>query len=260
MILRGRISLFSLPTLLLLSLTGDVAVSQFEGMGGLPDTQQSLGEVLMTVLDKNKDQMVTMEEIKSMSSTLELLLEQNGAGNEDRTILEGAKGVAPTVFKLLDANNDQKVSQSEMKFTTDFEKSLKKGGGMLELVRACFEILDVDGDDKLSVGELLLAVSGETLSKLAEKLHGLFPLRETHGELEGVLRLIIESICGTDVWNEESVAEGIRWIDANGDGTVQRGEMGTAYKIYGKQFLKIAETVKSVGPMFAMLTGGNTEF
>lgn len=260
MILRRCIYILSLPTLLLLALTSDVAVSQFEGMGGPPNTQQSLGDVLMMVMDQSKDQMVTMEEIKSLSSTLEGIFEQDGEGSEYRKILDEAKAAASTVFELLDANNDEKLSHSELKFTTDFEKSLKKGGGMRDLVRACFEILDVDGDEKLSVGELLLAVSDETLSKLAEKLHGLFPLRKTPGELEGVLRLLIESAGGTNVWNQESVEEGIRWIDTNEDGYVQRKEVGVAYKNGGTAFLDIVKTIKSVGPMFAMFSGGGMEF
>jgi len=256
MVLRGRKAILSLPTLLLLSVTTNVAVSQ------QPQKLQPLGDVLLLMMDKNKDQKVTMEEVNSQMTMLEELFQQGDGQpgeeeNENLAMVQGAKAVAPHMFQLLDSNGDQALSKSELAYTTKFEKSLKKGGGFREFIRECFALLDTDGDDRLSVDEVLRATTDGPLSSLADKLHALFPLRPTAGELHAVLRLALQSIGGTDVWNHASVEAGIRWIDADRDGYIQRKEVGSAYATAGKKFLETTKTIKTMGPMLAMFGGGD---
>lgn len=220
---------------------------------------QPLGDVLHLVLDKDKDSRVTMEEVKSQISVLEALF-QNGEGEEAeeyRRLLGGVKASAPRVFELLDSDSDGRLTKKELAVTTRFEKSLRKGGGLREVVRDVFGILDADSDDVLTVAELLGGYrSDEAVSKIAGRVHDLFPsLRDTSADLEGFVKSTIESFGGTDALDEGSVAEYVAWIDDDGDGKVQRKEVGKYYNVAGRKFLEIAKTIKTMGPMMALFGG-----
>ena len=141
---------------------------------------------------------------------------------------------------------------------TKFETSVK-GGTFRNLIRACFEVLDADEDDRLSVVEIIAAMNpdgSDALSSMSAKFHELFPLRPTAGELKEFLRIGLQSIAGGGGLSEASVSAGMSGIDEDGDGYIQRKEAGKAYNAAGKKFLELAKTVKSMGPMMAMFGGG----
>lgn len=222
-------------------------------------TLQPLGDVLHLVLDKDKDQRVTMNEVNSQMAMLENLF-QNGEGKEGdeyMRLLTGVKAAAPKIFELLDASGDKALSKSELKYVTKFEKSLKKGGGMRELLRDVFALLDGDGDDQLSVDELLEGSKSENvITKVTIRFHELFPLRKSPEELEFFVKGAIKSIGGSNnALDRESVVEGMKWIDDDGDGFIQRKEVGKYYNVAGKKFLEISKTIKQMGPMLAMFGG-----
>lgn len=230
---------------------------------------QPLGDVLHQVLDKNKDQKVTIDEVNSQIVMLEALFQGNngegGGGNDDaeeyRQLLRGVKVAAPKMFELLDSSGDKALNKSELKYVTKLENSLKKGGGMRELLRDVFGFLDSDGDDQLSVEELLEgSKSDDVIAKVTVRFHELFPLRKNANELEYFVKSTIESIGGggtggDNSLDKESVAKGMKWIDDDGDGYISRQEVGKYYNIAGKKFLEISKTIKQMGPMLAMFGG-----
>lgn len=252
--------------LLLLAASANLAISQ------APKQQrplQPLGDVLHLVLDQDKDQKVTMPEVNSQMSMLENLFagSEGEEGAEYRQLLKGVKAAAPTMFALLDSNSDKSLTKAELKYVTNFETSIKKGGGMRDLLRDVFSLLDADGDDQLSADELYTASqSSGTISDVTKRFHELFPVRKTPGELEDFVRETIESIGGgggsadnnngaLDSIDREKVVESMKWIDDDGDGYIQRKEVGKYYNIAGKKFLEISKTIKQMGPMLAMFGG-----
>jgi len=212
------------------------------------------------MIDKDKNNKVTLEEVNNQMASLEMLV-SNGEGEEGeeyKQIVAGVKRAAPTIFQLLDSNGDNTLSKKELSYMTKFEKSLMKGGGMKELVRDVFELLDEDSDDKLSAKELLDGSQNEEIiSQITVKFHKLFPLRKTSGELEDFVRGTVESIGGNTL-DEESVASYIEWIDDDKDGFVQRKEVGKYYNVAGKKFIEISKIIKQMGPMMAMFEGMNS--
>jgi len=148
------------------------------------------------------------------------------------------------------------MGKNELRYVTKFEKSLKKGGGMRDLLRDVFSILDVDDDDQLSVDELLDgSKSDDTITKVTTKFHELFPLRKTAKELEYFVKDTVESIGGNTL-DKDSIVKEISWIDDGKDGYIQRKEVGKYYSIAGKKFLEISKTIKQMGPMMVLFGGG----
>lgn len=247
----------ALPLLLALSVRDDAALAQQPKRQAPPP--QPLGDVLHLVLDKDKDGSVTLAELNDQISMLETMF-QNGEGEEAeeyKAILAGVRSWAPGMFDLLDSDGSGGLTKAELKFVTRFEKSLRKGGGMRDLVRDTFGILDGDQDDRLSAKELLEGSKCDhAMGAVAAKFHGLFPLRKTPGELVAFVRSTVKSLGGDDL-DEEAVGAYIEWIDDDGDGYIQRKEVGKYYNIAGKKFLEISKTIKQMGPMMAMFSGMN---
>ena len=214
---------------------------------------QPIGDVLHLVLDKDKNQKVTIIEVNSQLSMLESLFqnaspEDDEQGGEYKLLLQGVKASAPTIFTLLDSNNDDGLTKVELQYVTKFEKSLSKGGGMRDLLRDVYEILDTNGDELLSVDELWEGSSNdEIITKVTDKVHTLFPVRKSSKELEEFVKRTISSIGGgsgrgSGTMDKESIARGIAWIDDDNDGYVSRKEVGKAYNVAGKKFLEISKT------------------
>jgi len=225
---------------------------------------QPIGDVLHLVLDKDKNQKVTMIEVNSQLAMLESLFQnaspEDEQGGEYKLLLQGVKASAPTIFTLLDSNNDNGLTKVELQYVTKFEKSLSKGGGMRELLRDVYAILDTNGDELLSVDELLDgSTNDEIITKVTEKVHTLFPVRKSSKELEEFVKGTISSIGGGEdgAMDKESISKGIAWIDDDNDGYVSRKEVGKAYNVAGKKFLEISKTIKQMGPMLAMFGGGD---
>ena len=129
------------------------------------------------------------------------------------------------------------------------------------LLRGVFGILDSDGDDQLSVDELLEAStgssSGDVLTKVTGKFHELFPMRPTSTELEDFVKTVIDDSFGGDSQlDKKSISQGMKWIDDNEDGHIQCKEVGNYYNSAGKKFFEISKTIKQMGPMLAMFGGG----
>lgn len=227
-------------------------------------TDEPLGNILHQVLDSNKDTQVTMVEVSQQLSILDLLFNQAAdAGEDGRTdpkyqsdkeMLKGIRTVSPTLFALLDSNSDEKLTKQEMEYVTKFEQSLKKDGGMMNLLRGVFAVLDENKDDKLSSEELFRASqSDKVISDVTILFHQLFPLRDTASELEVFVRNTIDSIGDKDAIDEASVEDGMKWIDEDDDGYISRKEVGKAYNSVGKQFISISKTIKIMGPLFEMV-------
>jgi len=204
-----------------------------------PPPSQPLGDVLFQLLDKDKNQKVTLDEVNAQLNMLEMMFNpvEGGGGdsgndeaNEYKQLLSGVKSAAPTLFNLLDVNNNQSLSKSELAHVTKFEKALKKGGGMRELLRDVFSILDENADELLSVEEIMDgSANDQVITKLSTRVHELFPLRSDSDELKDFVTSSIESIAGGGaVVDKESVAKGMKWVevDDEGDGHISKKEVG----------------------------------
>eukprot|EP00577_Skeletonema_sp_RCC1716_P033479 CAMPEP_0113413208 /NCGR_PEP_ID=MMETSP0013_2-20120614/23291_1 /TAXON_ID=2843 ORGANISM="Skeletonema costatum, Strain 1716" /NCGR_SAMPLE_ID=MMETSP0013_2 /ASSEMBLY_ACC=CAM_ASM_000158 /LENGTH=282 /DNA_ID=CAMNT_0000299843 /DNA_START=98 /DNA_END=946 /DNA_ORIENTATION=- /assembly_acc=CAM_ASM_000158 len=232
-----------------------------------PPPSQPLGDVLFQLLDKDKNQKVTLDEVNSQLNMLEMMFNPvEGAGGDDsgndeaneyKQLLSGVKSAAPTLFNLLDVNNNQSLSKSELAHVTKFEKALKKGGGMRELLRDVFSILDENADELLSVEEIMDgSANDQVITKLSTRVHELFPLRSDADELKDFVTSTIESIAGDGaVVDKESVAKGMKWVDDDGDGHISKKEVAKYYNLAGKKFMEISKTIKQLGPMLAMFGG-----
>ena len=253
--LQGRIRSRSAPLIALLLASSDCAVGQGGGQQQRP--LQPLGDVLHLVFDSNKDGKVSLDEVSVQINTLGMLFAgaEGQQGEDYRRILSGVKAAAPTIFDLLDGDSDQKLTKKELSYATKFEKSLKRDGGMRDFIREIFTTLDTSEDNELTAGEILAGCkSDEVVTHLSKKLHELFPLRNSPGDLEGFVRSTIESL-GGNALDEAGVIEGIKWIDTDADGIVQRSEVGRYYNTAAMKFVEISKQVRQMGPMFAMLGG-----
>ena len=256
---------------------------------------QSLGDVLHLVIDQNKDGTVTMTEVETHLAMLQGMFADTGGGGDGaptetldyEAAFHAVTRAAPIVFDLMDTNQDQGVSKTELKFATEFEKAIKpatntKTSKLKEFVRYCFETIDTDQDAQLSPAELLAVLRSNeddettAVSQIARKLYELFPnLRATATALEEFIASVLTSTMrttrGETTGGEggitlEEVTTGMHWIDTNQDGRIQRTEVGQAYNKFGKQFLELSKQIKTMGPLLAMMGGGggmggmNTEF
>ena len=170
------------------------------------------------------------------------------------------KAGAPQIFELLDSNNDKSLTKKELSYVTKFEKTLMKDGGMRDLLRDIMNMLDTNNDDLLSIDELVEAGnSDEILSKVADRVHVLLPIRNSSTELHEFVKKTIESITGGESSSlsidKESIAKGIAWIDDDNDQHISRKEIGKYYNIAGKKFLEVSKTIKQMGPMLAVFDG-----
>jgi Ca2+-binding EF-hand superfamily protein len=247
--------------------------SQKQGRGGgqPPRPLQPLDDVLMLVLDKDKNNRVSFDEIKSQLDMLEQLFlnanadqNQNDEGAGYKRLIEGVKLASPTIFELLDSNADGSISKREMNVVAQFEKSLtRKEGGMKDLVRDLFKFLDMDDDEKLSAEECELGGgdhSSQLVSMASRGLLDLFPtLRKDAVELETFASKAMSTVVG--LLGDKSVGSMIvdvrTILDEDGDGYVQRTEVGRYYNSVGKNFLKVTKTIKEMGPLMAMFGGMN---
>jgi Ca2+-binding EF-hand superfamily protein len=228
--------------------------------------QQPLGVILHQVLDRDKNQKVTLDEVHSQIDMLQMLFQGNPDDssteevNEYKQLLSGFKLAAPSIFELLDSNDDKSLSKSELVYVTKFEKAMKKGGGMRELLRDVYSILDENSDELLSIEEIVNgSENDQVITKISARVHELFPLRNDANELKNFVKSSIsESIGGGAngvVDKERVVTKGIEWIDDNGDGHISKKEVGNYYNLAGKKFMEISKTIKQLGPMLAMFGG-----
>jgi len=238
--------------LLLLAIASVVTVTAQSPDQQLPPTP--LGEALLMMLDSDKDQMVTLAELKSRLTELEAMFQEGGdeESKEYLQFLKGTQAMAPQLFTFLDDNRDGKLSASELKFVTKFEASLKKSGQFSSFIRDSFEISDTNGDDKLSQDEWLaapsqlVAITGRFLLRDMQKK--LFP-----NQLEDFLgQAIFWWAAGDDKKVSAPAMELFHFWDTDKDGFVQRKEAVVAYNIAAKKFMEISKTIKKMGPMLAM--------
>ena len=202
-----------------------------------------------------------MTEINTQLSMLEGLFGNIGADlspddNEYQymEMFNAVKASAPTIFSLLDSNNDDSLTKDELSYITKFEMSLKKGGGMRELLRDVFAIIDSNSDELLSVDELKEASASEdSIGKISERIHTLFPLRKSSSDLQDFVQRTMKSI---DLSADDMKEKGMAWIDTDNDGYISRKEVGAAYNTVGKKFLEVSKTIKQMGPMLAMFDAG----
>ena len=272
MFITRRHTTSNLPLLLLTVVATTITSVHSQQFQPPPPTTQPLGEVLHQLLDKDKNQKVTLDEVNSQLDMLDLLFNpttadtsggENSEVNEYKQLLSGVKSATPTLFHLLDTNQDMSLSKSELAHVTKFEKALKKGGGMRELLRDVFAIVDTNMDELVSVDEIVDGCGNNDqvmITKIASRVLELFPVRNDADKLKEFVMSSIESIVGGSgagavVLDKESVTKGMKWIDDDEDGHISKKEVGKYYNLAGKKFMEISKTIKQIGPMLSMFGG-----
>lgn len=255
--------LFLLLCVLTCNSNNVVQAQQYAGGGGGAPKLESLGKVLLSTLDTSKDQKVSMKEVIGQLATLEQLFQQSGsaedpsASNEYMDMIKHIQNIAPQIFELLDKNQDETLKADEFKFVTQFHKSLSKGGSFKPLLREIFGLLDTDGNDELSQEEWLGAKNA--ITAITEKIHAVFPLRETAQALEDALSKLFWGAASelSEMDMTKMAMEFFADLDEDKDGALQRTDIGKAYNRMGKKFLEIAQQIQQFGPMLSMLAGGS---
>ncbi len=198
-----------------------------------------LHETLMGVLDSDKDGSVTLKEA---TATLEMLggmmAGPDGKGDPEITpLIAGAKKVAPTLLRLLDADGSGGLSKKEMRWVSDAERQLKRNV-LKNLTRDVFVALDADGDESLG-GDELEAPTAEAREQVLALVRERFPLPALQ---EGAPDELVAS----------ALKEAVRFLDSDGDGKVDLKEAYKAAATFKRLYLKAAATVTQMGPMLQM--------
>ena len=225
-----------------------------QGMPSKP-APQPLDEVLMQVFDKDMSKSVSEKEVLT---TLDSFAEMSGMGappqpgappNQMEVMIKAAKRLAPSIFRILDANDSKGLSASELKWVAKAQKAFNSGD-MRNLTRDVFDTVDTDHDDSLSADEMQAAadVDGPVLGQVVGLVHGVFPVRKDADELKALL-LDLVSTAGA------GMADGVALVDTDGDGAISRKEAGKAFSAAKKAFTGATRTLQEMGPMLAMFGG-----
>lgn len=218
---------------------------------------QALHDVLLQVFDKNFDKKVSADEL---SKTLDSFAEMSGmfappepgAPNKIKGMIDAAKKVAPSIFKILDKDDSKGLDKDELTAVT-LAQAKFMSGAMRNLTRDVFDTIDVDPtDSELTAAELTAAadVDGAILEKIVELVHAAFPVRKDAAELKA---LLLEAVAAVGT----GMADGVALIDGDGDGSVSRKEAGQAFKKAKQMFMEATKTLQEMGPMLAMFGGAD---
>lgn len=199
---------------------------------------EPLGAVVFSFLDKNRDKKVTIPEMNNQLMILEEISKEGGEGDEEtgelRLIFKRLKKAAPYIFNLLDQDEDRRLDRDEAKVITQFEESLNHNGNAKIMLREWFEILDDDVDERLDADEILESTkSNFIIGEIAGTMYQFYPLRDTAFELRKHIRRAMAPMWGEEL-DRESVTEGMKWLDYDGDGYIQWSELIDAYTSFGK--------------------------
>ena len=226
------------------------------GASGQQQALQPLDSVLMQAFDKSHDGKVTLTEVlESLDgfAAMGAMGGDPGAGpNDMQKMITSAKSAAPTIFEIVDADASGGLSQKELKLFAKAEKAFKSGT-LRNLTRAMFETADGDKDGSVSAAEISAAVApdGELLDKLVALVHADFAVRSTVADMRQLVLKVMGELKSTDM----SLSDGIKWLDVDGNGSIERTELGKAYKAGKEAFLKAVETLQQMGPLLAMFAG-----
>ena len=226
------------------------APQQAFGANGSP-ALQPLDQITLQVFDKDKDGKVTLPEVKKSLKAFAGMAgafggDPSAGPNKMAQTVEAAEKVAPALFALMDADDSKGLDASELKWIVKVQKALKSGT-LRNLTRDVFDTMDTDADSVLSAAELEAAADsgGELLPKVVALVHEAFPIRKSAEELQQMLTKGAEA-------SGLSLADGIKFVDADGDGQVDRKEAGKAFSAFKSAFLQGAKTLQEMGPMLAM--------
>ena len=225
----------------------------FNAMGGQAPPPQPLDQVLLQVFDKDNSDDVSMPEV---SKSLDAFAAMGGMGaepgkpSEVDALIQAAKNIAPTLFDLLDADGSRALDRKELKWVARVQKDLKSGA-LRNVTRDVFAATDANGDDALDEAELIAAANadGDVLERIVQILHEAYPLRRDAPDLKKFLVKVGANI------GEEGLRGSAGWMDLDGDGKLDRKEVGKAYLTFKQLFLKGANTLQTMGPMLAMFGG-----
>ena len=250
--MRPKIALF----LAYSSICARAQMQQGLGANGQQQALQPLDSVLMQAFDKSHDGKVTLTEVlESLDgfAAMGAMGGDPGAGpNDMQKMISSAKSAAPTIFEIVDADASGGLSQKELKLFAKAEKAFKSGT-LRNLTRAMFETADGDKDGSVSAAEISAAVApdGELLDKLVALVHADFPVRGNVADMRQLVLKVMGELRSTEM----SLSDGIKWLDVDGNGSIERTELGKAYKAGKEAFLKAVETLQQMGPLLAMFAG-----
>jgi len=213
--------------------------------GGTPEPPP-LEDTLMSVFDQNKDGQVVMTEVSSIMEAFAAVGAGSSAGGDEKgeendmlKMVKAAKGAAPTLFKLLDADSSKGLTKDELVWVSEADVRMNTKGLLKNVTKAVFDIFDGDADDKLQEAEIKEALDGEKFDQALLVLQDNFPIP-----------ILTAEVARTAV--KENFKDGMAFMDADGNGEIARAEMYEAVKKVKKLFTKGVTIVRTMGPMLAM--------
>jgi len=216
---------------------------------------QPLDQIVLQVFDKDHDGSCSLTEVISSLTAFAGMAGgfggDTGGGNQIETMINAAKRVAPTLFELLDADDSKGLTADELVWVAKVQKGLKSGA-LRNLTRDVFDLIDADADSVLTADEIATAADteGAMLSQVVALIHEALPVRKSADELQQLLGKGVQA-------SGLGLADGINYVDADGDGQIDRKEAGKAFKSFKDLYLQGAKALQEMGPMLAMF--GNME-
>ncbi len=241
---------------------GTCAQQQAFGATGRPEEQPPppLEEVVMQVFDKDHNGKITLEEMESVADQIVAMTSGGeGAENSESAIMvKQARKFCPTIFNLLDGNGDGKLVTSEVKVVGRLEKALKSGE-LRNMTRDIFDAIDNNSDNRLSASEIQAAMMPAMLSRLVGIVTEVLPLPALeaavrNGDIHGPLSKQAEDNGSGPHHGQDVISSGVRMLDTNNDGEIERAEAGKAYNKFKKTFLRASGLFVQMGPMLTMLS------
>jgi len=166
---------------------------------------------------------------------------------ELKDIVRQARSVTPTIFRIVDEDNDEEVTGKELLWVSEMYDLLKEKPVLKGLSNALFTVLDTDADDGLSAEEIRAAIQTDgVVEKLIAIFDERFPIPVLkHGISPEVL---------LDNLQPAFVA-----MDVNEDGKIERKESLKAALSFKKQFLGVANLLKNSAMMLKIVVGAYLE-
>lgn len=178
-----------IPVILLASVIGESALAN------------TLSDQMFQVFDKNKNGELTMQEFRNGGMDAEGMNWSEGLSEvcTEHTLKAAEKDLI-TTFKLLDANNDKKISKAE--FSSNGDRVYD------EYWKASFRQADTNGDNYLSNGEFR-----QQANSYIKKLETAYQMNKIPGECKADVEYWTEYYKGM----EQYVDTAYQYLDQNSD-------------------------------------------
>ena len=139
-------------------------------------SEARLGQVVLDVCDHDKNFGLTLYEVNI--TLMAIAKSMPLPSPELKDIVRQARRVTPTIFRIVDEDNDEEVTGKELLWVSEMYDLLKEKPVLKGLSNALFTVLDTDADDGLSAEEIRAAIQTDgVVEKLIAIFDERFPVR-----------------------------------------------------------------------------------